>query len=297
MATRIALKMLSASALALVFSSLSAAQTYTVRFERPCKKGERYRISGSASSSKKRTFTVEGRVITETEGFTAEFGADETAVELGSDGKLIKETLTINYCRVHKDGNTRQPFPKGTVVVAAVENSQKVFRVGGQPVDKQFDELLETMTDISSSKGGPSEDEIFGTPEPRKVGDSWSVNTAAAIKSLYEDAKIVASQDDTHGVVTIEKKITCGGEDCLLISGRLDSDLITIEMDELKVDSGESHFRFSEAYPVDIVHRPMDRIYEMQMRLNGRVRPDPKGPEVQVEIRLEDKMTAHYTPL
>lgn len=297
MVTRIALKMLLASALTLVFSSLSSAQTYTVRLDRPCKKGERYRISGSASSSVKRTFTAEGKVITETEGFNAEFGADGTAVELGSDGKLIKETLTINYCRVHKDGNTRQPFPKGTVVVTVRENGHRVFRVAGQPVDKQFEELLEAMTEISSSQGGPSSDDIFGTTEPRKVGDSWSVNTAAAVKSLYEDTKILASQEDTHGVVTIEKKIACGNEDCLLISGSLDSDLITIQTDELNMDSGESHFRFSETYPVDTAHRSVDRSYEMQMRLSGKVRPDPKGPELQVEMKNEYKTTAHYTPL
>jgi hypothetical protein len=297
MVTRIALRMFLASALALVFCSLSSAQTYPVRLERPCKKGERYRISGSASSSQKRTLTAEGKVLTETQGFNAEFGADGTAVELASDGKLIKEALTINYLRVHKDGNTRQPFPKGTVVVAAVENGHRVFRVAGQPVDKQFEELLDMLTEVSSSQGGPSEDEIFGTAEPRKVGDSWSVNTAAAIKSLYEDTKIVASQEDTHGVVTIEKKTACGNEDCLLISGRLDSDLITIEMDELKVDSGESHLRFSETYPVDTAHRSVDRTYEMQMRVSGKVKLDPKGPELQVEMKHESKMAAHYSPL
>ena len=35
----------------------------------------------------------------------------------------------------------------------------------------------------------------------------------------------------------------------------------------------------------------------MQMRASGRVKRDPNGPEIQVDVTKETKMTAHYTPL
>jgi hypothetical protein len=235
--------------------------------------------------------------MSETEGFTAEFVADVSVIEFGSDGKLTKEAITISNCRVRKDGSTRQLFPRGTVVVAAVENGHKVFRVNGQPVDEQAEQVLDMMTDVGSSQGGTSDDDIFGTAEPRKVGDSWSVNSAAAVKSLREESKIRVSEDDTHGVMTIEKKTKCGNEDCLIISGRLDADLITVDIDELNVDSGEAHCRFSGALPVDTSHSAVDRSFEMQMRVSGRTRRNPKGPEIQVDVTKETKMTAHYTTL
>jgi len=95
----------------------------------------------------------------------------------------------------------------------------------------------------------------------------------------------------------IERKTSCGNEDCLIISGRLDADLITVDSDEIKVDSGEGHLRFSGAFPIDTSHPVVDRSFEMQMRISGRARRDPKGPEIQVDVIKETKMTAHYTPL
>jgi hypothetical protein len=236
-------------------------------------------------------------VIEEAEGFNAEFVADAVVLELGPDGELVKEALTINNCRVRRDGATRQLFPRGTVVVAAIENGRRVFRVNGQPVDDNVQQVLNMISAIGTSHDAMSDEVIFGTAQQRKVGDTWSVNSAAAIQPMREETNLRASEQDTHGVVTIEKKTTCGNEDCLIISGRLDVDLITVDSDEVKLDSGEAHFRISGAFPLDTSHRAVDRTFEMQMRGSGRVKPDPKGPELQVDLTKETKMTAHYTPL
>jgi hypothetical protein len=269
-----------------------------VRLGRPCKKGERYRISGSAFASVRRAASADGRVLAdETEGFKAEFAADVAVLELGPEGDLIKEALTISNCRVQRDGSTRQLFPKGTVVVVALENGRRVFRVNGQPVDDKAEQVVDMMSAIGPSHDALSDDQVFGTAEQRKVGDSWSVNSASAVKSLREETKIRVSEEDMHGVVTIEKKTTCGNEECLIISGKLDADLVTVDTDELRLDSGEAHFRISGAFPVDTSHRAVDRAFEMQMRASGRVKRDPKGPELQIDVTKETKMTAHYTTL
>jgi hypothetical protein len=66
---------------------------------------------------------------------------------------------------------------------------------------------------------------------------------------------------------------------------------------EVKLDSGEAHLRFSGAFPIDTSNPVVDRSFEMQMRISRRARRDPKGPEIQVDVIKETKMTAHYTTL
>ena len=286
-----------ATALVLLFCSLCAAQTYTIRLQRHPKKGDRYRISGSGFSSQKSVVSAEGKVVTDETEFSAEFGVDGTALELGPDGSLVKEALTINNCLVKRDGTSKQLFPKGALVVAAVEDGQKVFRVNGKPVDKEAEKVLDMMGLISSvSSSQVSGDDIFGTGEPKAVGDSWNINSAAAVKSLQE-GKITASQQGTKGTVTIEKRLRVGTEECLLISSTLDVDLIAGQMAGLKIDSGGMHARFAGAYPLDISHPAVERSLEISMRMTAKAKPDPSGPEIQVDVKKEVKVTAHYSTL
>jgi hypothetical protein len=297
MNTRNEFRTLAASVIVLLLYSLAAAQSYQVRLERPWKVGERHRVSGTGFSSKRMTATAEGRVVSDqTEGFSVEFGMDETVLEYRTDGGIKKETLTVNSCVVRRNASAKQLLPKGTVIVADVEDGNKVFRINGQPVDKQVEEVLDAIGSISSGSVHESDDDVFGTREARKVGDTWSINSALAVRSLLED-KLLASEDDTKGTVTIEKKMTIGAEDCLVISGAMDIGLITGNIDMVKIDSGEMHARFSGAFPVDTSHDVVERSFQMNMRMSGRIKPNLNGPEIQVEVKAEKKTTSHYNRL
>jgi hypothetical protein len=217
--------------LGLLWTGLAAAQTYPVQLTRPWREADRYRISATGYPSKKIVATADGKVVDEeSDRFDFEFEADGRVLAVRSDGGLAKQSVVVNNCLVRRDGVTRQLLPVGTVVIAAIGDGDKVLRINGEKVDKKTEDVLTLVISVDS---GVSDDAIFGTDRERAVGDSWSINSASAVKALREQVKMQASQDDTRGNVRIEKRVTVGREDCLVIGATLDFNQIRPDTDIL----------------------------------------------------------------
>jgi hypothetical protein len=148
--------------------------------------------------------------------FTVEFLADATVLEVRRDGRIAKESLAIDNSLVRKDGNTKQLVPKGTMVVAAAEDGNQVFRMNGQPVDKEIDDALSLV--ISLDAGETSDEDVFGTGESRRLGESWAINRASAVNWLRE-AHVQVDEEHLRGRAAAVRRVAIENEDCLVMDG------------------------------------------------------------------------------
>jgi hypothetical protein len=280
--------------LALFLSSMAAAQTYPIRFLRPWKQGERYRIAAKGSFLQKTSTTVTGGVSGSTLDFTVEFLADATVLEVRRDGRIAKELLTIDNCRVSKEGTSKEVLTKGTVVLAAAENGDEVFRIHGQPVDKEIDDTLSVV--ITLDAGETSDEDVFGTRENKKLGESWAINSSSAVDWLRQ-AHLNVNQEDIRGWARVVKRVTVENNDCFVIDGVLATDKLSGDFDGAKIEGGQLQLRITGALPKDISRHPVEQSQQMTIHLLASRTRSPASREAKVDLTTEIRMTAHFTVL
>src|SRR5262249_39020383 len=191
-----------AAVVLLCLSSLAAAQAYSIRFARPWKVGDRYRILATASSSAHSGATVGSTMVNTNIGdINVELLSDATVLEIRPDGRIAKVSLVIYKCIFRKD-DKKKAVPRGTLVIASVENGDQVFRVNGQPVDPDTATALSLVLWLDPQE--KSEDQVFGTSEQKRVGESWAIK-AASVADWPLQARTDATGADIKGVVTVSK--------------------------------------------------------------------------------------------
>jgi hypothetical protein len=168
---RLVFKAVPASALILILCCAASAQTYPVRLTRPWKAGDRYRITATGSLSQKSSTSVNDRVHAHTLNQTVDFLADATVLQIRPDGRIAKESLTVNQSLVSGDSLRRQLVPRGTVVTITAEQGRLIFRINGEQVSGEIEDELSLV--ISLEAGETSNDDVFGTPTRRHMGESW----------------------------------------------------------------------------------------------------------------------------
>jgi len=193
---------LPAGVVLLCLSSLAAAQAYSIRFTRPWKVGDRYRILATASSSAYSGATVGSTMVNTNIGdINVELLSDATVLEIRPDGRIAKVSLVIYKCIFRKD-DKKKAVPRETLVIASVENGDQVFRVNGQPVDPDTATALSLVLWLDPQE--KSEDQVFGTSEQKRVGESWAIK-AASVADWPLQARTDATGADIKGVVTVSK--------------------------------------------------------------------------------------------
>ena len=63
--------------------------------------------------------------------------------------------------------------------IALAFRTKTLFEIEGAPASGKVSKALDLVVNITS--GGPTDDDIFGTTERKKAGDSWPINKAVAI--------------------------------------------------------------------------------------------------------------------
>jgi hypothetical protein len=168
----------------IVLTSLpTTAQDYEIKFHHPTKVGQRFKQTETATENSQTTMTIPGRPpqVKKTE-FTIEWESTGTVMEVDSSGRATKESHIIAKMNRIKGTAKEVLLTGGTKVVASVKGKEEVYEIDGKPASRELAEALGHV--ISLSDGGATDDDIFGTKERKKVGDSWSINEELALKDF-----------------------------------------------------------------------------------------------------------------
>ena len=177
---------LSAVILALAWASCSAlfAQDYEIRLDRPDPVGSKCHLTmvGKLSSSqvvkqgdkvlqdKSSKFTVEAELVATILAVSEKGANSRVKAEVG---KLI---------RIEGDAR-RELVPKGSVITVSWDGKEQAFDMAGG-LDPDTEESLRLLNLVSENPNGPTDDELFGAKERKKVGDRWEGNSELIAKDL-----------------------------------------------------------------------------------------------------------------
>ncbi|HBC87790.1 MAG TPA: hypothetical protein DCZ94_12620 [Lentisphaeria bacterium] len=289
------MKSLGAFALFIAFTFSVFCQDYEIRLTRPMKAGDKYGISATASSVEISTTAAEGEEPDqETEKTSIELEGLVNVIEVDKKGAPSKEMITIGKCVVESDGQKSEPFKKGAVITAFVKGDDTFFEVEGKPVSEELSNTLGLIEILDPSD--TTDDDVFGTKERRKIGDTWNMNPDP-MPADFAKSGIKVDKKNIKGSATLEKLVKSNGKDCLQISAE-------ITMKDVNISDLPAGFTVknsvmmgtgSSIYPVDTSMGILEETTEMklQMTISGRIIPG--APDVKIITTTERSSTQKYT--
>jgi hypothetical protein len=229
-----------------------AAEKYSVKIHRPLTKGqvlavdvEAHQTSGAAVKDGE-----EKQVVAVVEQIDFHLVGEVSIDEVSPDGRAAAATLKVTSF-VHS-GTKEEILPAGSVVNAKRAEGGVLEPVleGGTLTDDQK-RLLQVAFPLERP-GTRLGDELFGTPEPRAVGESWPFNRAYVVEDLREDG-YGASENNVDGTVKLTEVVPCGKTQCLrlAIDVKAANTMLLTAKDASDVGSGELVSTILLEVPVD----------------------------------------------
>ena len=178
--------------LGFLLSAPCLAQTdYEIRLTRPGKAGDRYRIEASGKQLRQVTLRSGGKTIPgSSESFEVELTGEATVLEADAKGNvtraLIKVDTLVRVVGLRRD----EMLDAGTIVTESPASACQRFQIGDKDVAPLIKDLLEVVLAETTDLEVPSDDELMGTRERKKVGDSWPVAREALARFLSRDKDI-----------------------------------------------------------------------------------------------------------
>jgi hypothetical protein len=278
-------------------SWLPAAEDYAILLTRPEKVGDRYRIDARGKSRQQQRISLGGKAASN-EDKQLEVHLVALATVLAVDEKL--EASRVEYrvesCSQSSSGKSEEVIPPGTKVLAESRDGETTFTVAGRPVPPDVEEALKVVISVHSSDS-PTDDEVFGTHERKRVGDKWGIHAAGAAQSLSRSGLHI-SADNLKGTVALDGLRTLDAVKALEISAHIRADKMSIDAPQgMRVEKGILEADLSGFVPVDPKSR--ERLSDkMQMRMSVQVggqKPDT-GEKVTLEVSMELSIENNYSP-
>ena len=285
-------------ALLLPVSALSAADDYVIRFTRPSKIGDRFRLDAKGTTRESERITVGGQVQTDEKDLSVHLIAAATVLAVDSRSDATRIEYVIQTCEKTEGGKTEQVLAAGRKVIAESDAQGKTeFTVDGDPA---LDDISKALGVVISAHtpGSPTDDDIFGTTERKKVGDTWSINTPTAATYLSK-AGLGVSADNLKGTVSLDAVKTVGGVKALSLTTHMSAEGMTMELPEfLQIEKSSMAGEFTSLVPVDPEAEnllPNKIKMTIDVLLRGQ-KPDT-GSSVTIEEKMEMSVENTYSAL
>lgn len=285
--------------LLLLLTSLSLdAGDYEIQLMRPSAVGDRYELKASGSLEKQMTLTAEGNPPRSRRALiAAELEGSATVLEIDDLQRESRVKLLISRFVVSNGGATEKKaaLPRDTEVIGQRREGKKEFLVDGQAAAKDIAEILGLF--FSLPAGQTSDDEIFGTPERRSVGDRWEVNGAAAVRDLAAEGLNVDARNILGGT-TLNDVTLVDGRKCLHLSSNLEiRDLEAPVPPGLTLEKSTLSATFSGMLPVDASLQPLSGTEKSTLEMVAGGKLEPEAPRITWSIRETRTKVKKIRPL
>jgi hypothetical protein len=254
------------------FAFYARGEDYPIKLSRPAKVGDKSQVQVTFTVNRSNSAKVEGAddVKEDKSSFKVDLAGVSETLAVDSHGEETKFTITIDKC-VKTDGDkTADLIPKGHVLVAESKDKETEFTLkDGELSDEAKDALKSAIH--AHVPDEPTDDEIFGTTERKKPGDTWPIHADALVKVLKRsDVKV--DPKDISGTVKLVGSATHDGVPVLHIE-------CDFEVRNLKVpapaggEQTQGLFRgsFAGMFPQDLSVPPLADSQAEEMQLTYKV--------------------------
>ncbi|HEX5221606.1 MAG TPA: hypothetical protein VFZ59_18725 [Verrucomicrobiae bacterium] len=277
----------------IAFIAVSATgQDYAIKMQQPLKVGQRYKFTAVASEASDNSMTSGSRVLKEEkEELSVEMESEVTVLAVDAKGRATKQSHRI--IKLLQGAEKKPVLAAGTKVIASRSDQKKEFEIGGAPAPVAVAKVLNLAVEITP--GGPTDDEIFGTKERKKVGDQWPLNEALALQGAKEIlAASGATVRSVKGTTTLQKVTNEGGVEIIHLVGNVTTTLSPAPKGQFTFTDSTMNASFSGAFPSDFSKSARKEGETMSLEFKASGKPNPTGPMVQISAKSKQSATRQY---
>jgi hypothetical protein len=255
-----------------------SAQQYSIKLDRSEKAGQSYRLVATSTDKTTVDITVSEEVLKKDEDVVAvELSADVTILEVSSSNWATRKRFTVLSSKLTRGGSTKAILPNGTQVIALIKNGQTVYEVNQKLVDEEVAGALRSV--ISLHLASVADDDMFGTPTPKRIGESWPVSVDA-MKKLLKEIGAQGGRQEIAGSGTLEKVENSH----IFVRSSINARDVLLPIEpELTTESGEIETELWGRFPLqqgDLTEESNGRIH--MSRVGSGLTADGKKAKVHV---------------
>jgi len=248
-----------------VVDPASGEQKYAIKLSRLSKKGDKFHLHARGTRATRNTISAQGRMATATNGVEVEIDGDLEVLQTDTIHKISKMSCTVESCLVRSNGISKPLFTNGTVVVTEQGFPKDSFFVNWSLLPKQAADLLSLVLWLNVMAG--DNDELFGTDELKKVGDTWP----------YHAEKLNEPTLHRIGKVQLVAVTKVNSQMCMEVEANLHSANINFTIDpKATLRSANQEYTFNQIVPLDS-SRPHVREISVEKTFAKIDVPTPKG--------------------
>ena len=268
-------------------------QEYEIRMHRPVKVGEKFRITVAAKELRETSVTANGNPVrSEKEDRSVKFNGVVEILEVEAKGRPVKISATVEKLVKNEAGASSEVAPKDAVIVVSLDGRKQVYQINGMPAGADIGKALDIV--FSLSKSGVTDDDVFGTNEKKKSGESWSINSALAKKDFAESFGLHV--EDLTGKVTFDGVVNRAGGEALKLSVGMTLKAIPPMPPNFVVDQASAEARLEGEFPVDVTRQRPTESMSMKMNITAHGET-PNGDKIVLTMSTEKLSQEKRLPL
>ena len=215
--------------------------TYPIKLDFPQTVGQKYHLHAHGTSKQQAVTTFKEKATTRTNTLTIDLRAEIEVLEVDAKGLEKKISCTVEKCVMDTGKGKTNLFDEGDVVVAEVVDHKNAYSMSDVEVSREAATALGMVLEAHTSNF--TDDDIFGTKEAKKVGETWSINAALALADLNEtNSPFVMKNMQGQGQLVGVKPV--GGEKCIEIAAAISADIDMQPEPGTKLKESEMKARF-----------------------------------------------------
>jgi hypothetical protein len=189
-----------------------AAEDYPIHLTRTVPVGHRDFVTGSHQAQVLMIMNANGREIKEEKNEIDRYVISTEVLEVGSKGKPTRMDVMVHKLTRESAGTTTALLT-GAHVIARIQDGKKVLELRGQPLPKEVADALGHAVNLQVGEAGVSDDDVFGSAERHRIGDTWPANAEAAIKDASSGFSF--APEDFAGTTTLTGLRRLGSTPCI----------------------------------------------------------------------------------
>lgn len=272
-----------------------AQSAYEIRLNRPSRVGDRAHVVLGGEEEKITTTRRGGQLVSEDhDKKRARLDAIGTILELDEKSEGARVGYDVTDFTFARGGREVLHMRRGHIdVVRAAKEDDATITVDGEPATDDVHDAIKVL--MSLRRGGPSDDEIFGTKTPQRIGGHWRVDEKRALEDLAADQPTMVQNASLSGDAWLENVTRVDGVDCLDVHAKIQIDNLAFDkVPNANVDVSRAVATYSGMFPIDTsLGRVSDRML-IEMTVKLRV-PSPAG-EISVEMEGVSRREGSYQP-
>ena len=262
---------------------------YAIKLTRPVRVGDRYRFVADATVLLTMSANVSGSERTlKPSNVSIHFEAVEHVLAVNGRGEPSKATYTITKCTKREGRHEAVFLPPGRVLTVEAGKFKSRIQSDAAGLSIQDEINLRAIVSLPSLKD-VSLDDAFGTPKPRRPGDSWPVN-AEAMARLISRQGVAVKKQDVSGSVTLKEVRVLDGVPHLLVQGKAKVAHYTPETSDLppgtKLVAGTDDIKFTKLIPAGETGHCVTDSYSEKAILKVRTADEEIQADVLVDVKV-----------